>query len=52
MLGAGTQIGVKPIQITKTYNRVNGDNQARTMRVWASVERTMRIQNGTIEVSA
>lgn len=52
MLGAGTQIGVKPIQITKTYNRVNGDYQARTMRVWASVERTMRIQNGTIEVSA
>ncbi len=52
MLGAGTQIGVKPIQITKTYSRVNGDNQARTMRVWASVERTMRIQNGTIEVSA
>ena len=52
MLGAGTQIGVKPIQITKTYNRVNGDNQARTMRVWAQVERTMRIQNGTIEVSA
>ena len=52
MLGAGTQIGVKPIQITKTYSRVNGDFQARTMRVWASVERTMRIQNGTIEVSA
>jgi hypothetical protein len=52
MLGAGTQIGVKPIQITKTYNRVTGDNQARTMRVWAQVERTMRIQNGTIEVSA
>lgn len=52
MLGAGTQIGVKPIQITKTYSRVNGDYQARTMRVWASVERTMRIQNGTIEVSA
>lgn len=52
MLGAGTQIGVKPIQITKTYNRVNGDFQARTMRVWASVERTMRIQNGTITVSA
>lgn len=52
MLGAGTQVGVKPIQITKTYSRVNGDNQARTMRVWASVERTMRIQNGTIEVSS
>ncbi len=52
MLGAGTQIGVKPIQITKTYNRVTGDNQARTMRVWAQVERTMKIQNGTIEVSA
>ncbi len=52
MLGAGTQIGVKPIQVTKTYSRINGDNQARTMRVWANVERTMRIQNGTIEVSA
>lgn len=52
MLGAGTQIGVKPIQITKTYSRVNGDNQARTMRIWSSVERTMRIQNGVIEVSA
>lgn len=51
-LGAGTQIGVKPIQITKTYHRVAGDNQARTMRVWANVERTMTIKNGELMVSA
>tara|TARA_R110001606_G_scaffold95854_3_gene212322 strand:- start:2406 stop:3833 length:1428 start_codon:yes stop_codon:yes gene_type:complete len=51
-LGAGTQIGVKPIQITKTYHRTTGENQARTLRVWANVERTMTIKNGEVMVSA
>jgi hypothetical protein len=51
-LGAGTQVGVKPIQITKTYHRTNGENQARTLRVWANVERTMTIKNGEVMVSA
>ena len=52
VLGNGKRIGVKPIIISKTIKRTENNNQAREMRVWASVERLITIRNGEVVVSA
>ena len=52
VLGNGKRIGVKPIIISKTIKRTAGNQTAREMRVWASVERLITIRNGEVVVSA
>ena len=52
VLGNGKRIGVKPIIISKTIRRTAGNQTAREMRVWASVERLITIRNGEVVVSA
>ena len=63
-LGNGSKIGVKPIEVLKTYKRVantavggvyglvSGQVLPREMRVFCGVERTMLIRGGEITVSA
>lgn len=63
-LGNGAKIGVKPIEVIKTYKRVadtaqagtfgvvSGQASSREMRIFCGVERTMLIRNGEITVSA
>ena len=51
-LGNGKKVGNKPIVLSKTYKRTNGRNEAREIRVYASVERLMTIKNGDVMVSA
>ena len=51
-LGNGKKVGSKPIILSKTYKRTNGKNEAREMRIYASVERLMTLRNGTVLVSA
>lgn len=52
VLGNGKRIGVKPIIVSKTIKRTTGNESAREMRVWASVERLITIRNGEVVVSA
>ncbi len=51
-LGNGKQISSKPIIISKTLKRTNGRQQAREMRIYASIERLFTIRNGDVVVSA
>ena len=63
-LGNGSKIGVKPIDVIKSYKRVAntaaggnyglvaGQNSAREMRIFCSVEKNMLIRNGEIVISA
>jgi len=63
-LGNGSKIGVKPIDIIKSYKRVAdtaaggnygltaGQNSPREMRIFTSVEKNMLIRNGEITISA
>jgi len=50
-LGNGTQVGVKPIILQKTYNRVQGDDDVRKLRVFCGVERQMLLRDGEILLS-
>ena len=52
VLGNGIKIGVKPIQMQKTYTRTPGLLQARDIRIFTNVERVMSIVNGVVSVSA
>ena len=52
VLGSGTQIGHTPVRYVKSYSVVANQNQARTHRVYASVERQMQIKGGIVKVSA
>ena len=52
VLGSGTQIGHTPIRYMKSYSLVANQQQARTHRVYASVERQMQIKGGVVKVSA
>ena len=52
VLGNGKRIGVKPIIISKTIKRTAGNQTARELRCWASVERLITIRNGEVIVSA
>ncbi len=52
VLGNGKRIGVKPIIISKTIKRTEGNQTARELRCWASVERLITIRNGEVVLSA
>ena len=52
VLGSGQLIGNKPIRLTKQYTRTADDYSARSMRIYASVERFMTIKDGEVFVSA
>tara|TARA_R110000772_G_scaffold111119_4_gene214883 strand:+ start:1525 stop:3018 length:1494 start_codon:yes stop_codon:yes gene_type:complete len=64
VLGNGSKIGVKPIDVIKTYKRVAdtaaggnyglvaGQNSAREMRIFCGVEKNMLIRGGEITLSA
>lgn len=51
-LGGGTKIGSKPMRIQRRYKITNGYNQARTLRVFAEVERQCMIRQGIVTCSA
>ena len=50
-IGNGQKIGVKPIMLQKTYNRVSGDDDARKLRVFCGVERQLLLKNGEVIMS-
>ena len=50
--GAGTLIGQAPIRFEETCNYVAGDLAARTVRMFATVERDFMLRNGQVSVSA
>lgn len=50
--GAGTQIGQKPIECLKTVFRTALDNNVRTLRFFATVERALSLKSGQLFVSA
>ena len=51
-LGSGTRIGSKPMRIQRRYKITQGYNQARTLRVFAEVERQCMIRQGIVTCSA
>jgi len=61
VLGNGASVGVKPIVLRKTYQRVanaagppqvRGQNNARELRIFTGVEKVMVIKNGEVVLSA
>jgi hypothetical protein len=50
--GAGTLIGQAPIRFEETCNYVAADLHARTVRMFATVERDFMLRNGQVSVSA
>jgi len=52
LLGQGTQVGVKPIRLTKRYTRTADDYGARELHIYAGVERFMVIKQGEVFLSA
>lgn len=51
-LGSGTTIGSKPMRIQRRYKITRGYNQARTLRIFAEVERQCMIRQGIVTCSA
>lgn len=51
-LGSGTKIGSKPMRIQRRYKITRGYNQARTLRIFAEVERQCMIRQGIVTCSA
>ena len=51
-LGSGTKIGSKPMRIQRRYKITQDYNQARTLRVFAEVERQCMIRQGIVTCSA
>lgn len=52
VLGNGKKIGVKPILVNKTYQRVNGGQSAKEMRIFTAVEKIAVMRNGEVLISA
>jgi len=54
-VGNGTQVGQKPIQLVRKFDKVLGggaENQSSTQRIFAMVERAMILKDGNVSVTA
>jgi len=51
-MGAGTQVGQKPIEHIIQFNRTAQNNSARTLKYYSMVERLMTIKGGQVMISA
>jgi hypothetical protein len=51
-LGNGKKIGSKPIVLSKTLQRTNGEHHAREIRTYAMVEKLLTVIRGKVMVSA
>ena len=51
IFGSGEQIGLKPISYTKTVTRTNTENNARELRIFATVEKAFSLRRGLVTVA-
>ena len=51
-MGAGTQVGQKPIEHILQFNRTAQNNDARSLKYYSMVERMMTIKGGQVLVSS
>jgi len=52
VLGNGANIGTKPIILSRTYHRKQGNDQPRELRIFSGIEKIMVIKNGEVTISA
>ena len=51
VFGAGTTIGLKPMTMSKTVTRTNGENASRELRIFATVEQAFSLRRGIVSVA-